>query len=90
MPGHTIVKGLPCIPGKLLVKQSSCSSRTAAGHKPYGLHQQAFGGGAGVRQRRCRLALRASTSSFGLDTEEIKEGAESKLQDVPKGLKDIK
>ena len=90
MPGRTIVKGLPVVPGKLLATQSSCSFRTAAGHKPLGLYQQAFGARSRVRQRKCRLKLRVSTSSFGLSTEEVKEEAESKLQDVPKVCKNIK
>ena len=90
MPGYTIVKGLPFSPGKLPVKQIGCSFRTVAGHKTHGLHQQAFRVRPGSRQRNCSLASHASTGSFGLDTDGLKEEADNKLHDIPNVCKDLK
>ena len=89
MPGHTVVKGLPLVPKQLVAKQSYCSSRTAAGHKLHGLHQQASACRWDARHRGTPIALLASLSSFGLGKEDVKEEADSILPKVPQVCKDI-
>ena len=88
MPGHTIVKGLAPVPGKLMAKQTYYASRTAASHKVHGLHQRAFAHTLDARHRESLSVLRASLSSLGLGTED-KEEDESRLPSVPEVCKDI-
>ena len=89
MPGLTTFRGLPIILGEPVAKHIRCSSRTAAGHRPPGINQQACAWRSDVQHRGKHLALRASNSSFGLDVGDIREDADSTLQDVQKVCKDV-